>query len=97
VCESLRPSISAYESKNPTPRLDDSDCRVPHFSVIRERETREDQVVSGVSAGAADRTSASYRQEPQNESVAAVRGFLNASILSAGVWLLVGILIYWLT
>lgn len=58
--------------------------------------TWEDQVVSGLSVGAAERPSANYRQEPQDETLAAARGFLSASILSAGVWLLVGAVIYWL-
>jgi hypothetical protein len=44
-----------------------------------------------------ERSSANYRREPPDETLAAARGFLNAGILSAGVWLLIGAVIWWLT
>jgi hypothetical protein len=50
-----------------------------------------------LSAGAAERASVNYRQESPDETLAAARGFLHAGILSAGVWLLIGAVIYWLT
>jgi hypothetical protein len=93
----LKFRIRTKESERAVPPSGDSGCRSAHFSVIRDWRTREDQVVSGVSAGTAERTSVNYREEPKDEALAAVRGFLNAGILSAGVWLVAGALIYWLT
>jgi hypothetical protein len=53
--------------------------------------------VSGSNARAADGSTANHRQESQDETLAAARGFLRASLLSAGIWLLIGGIIYWLS